>query len=150
MTKAHGSHAEPWSGAGHTHKMGEHGGQHQTPEQHPGARHLPTQPTVGNTARAGAGGGRLSRATGFQSPWRRSRERWGQQTRRPGTQTSASQGPGFGSCPVPAAGPGLLRPDSLAGRAWHRAAIRYVGAIGPPHQSTLAWCPQGQNHGAHS
>lgn len=45
-------------------------------------------------------------------------------------------------------GPGLLRPDSLAGRAWHRAAIRYVGAIAPT-QST-GGCPQGQNHGAHS
>ena len=118
VTKAHESHAEPWSGAGHTQEVGEHGGRHQTPEQHPGTQHLCAQPTWATQPGKQAGGGQLNRVTGFQSPWRRSRERWGRQTRQPGTQTSESQGPGFGSCPVPAAGPGLLRPDSLAGHAW--------------------------------
>ena len=77
---------------------------------HPGTRHLRSQPTVGSK--------QLNRVMGFQSLWRGSWERWGQPTRRPGAQTSESQGPGFGSCPVPAAGPGLLRPGSLAGHAW--------------------------------
>ena len=116
--KGHESHAEPWSGAGHTQKVGEHEGRHQTPEQHPGTQHLRAQPTRATQPGQQVVGGQLNRVTGFQSPWRRSRERWGQQTRRPGTQTSESQGAGFGSCPVPAAGPRLLRPDAPAGHAW--------------------------------